>query len=134
MENEVHILNSVFIDKLVQIRLGLWATEEMFLTDLNNQCKEQISTLVVKDLATELKFKIKKDKDKSRRFTTTKKIFGQPIQAVTLKQVTLNNNTSVQVPLFVHQACERILMNVTTEGIFRRGGSTVRQKAIRVRI
>lgn len=106
----------------------------MFLSNLSNHCKEQVSSLVLKNLASELKCKIKKDKEKTRRFTTTRKIFGQPIQAGVLVDVTLTNNTIVQVPSFVHQACERILLNVTTEGIFRRGGSTIRQKAIRVSI
>lgn len=49
-----------------------------------------------------------------------------------LTDVILANGRVVQIPMFVAEACNRILEQVATEGIFRKAGSFVRQKEIRV--
>lgn len=49
-----------------------------------------------------------------------------------LTDVVLANGGIVQVPQFVADACARILEHVDTEGIFRKAGSSLRQKEIKV--
>lgn len=49
-----------------------------------------------------------------------------------MTDVILANGNIVQVPLFVSDACQRILDNVKTEGLFRKAGSATRQREIRV--
>ena len=106
----------------------------MYYSELNSHCRDEISSLVIKDLYSTLKFKVKKEKPRKITANASNKIFGQPIQSNKLIDVTLENNSSVQIPIFVARACSRILEGVQTEGIFRRGGSQIRQKAIRVSI
>lgn len=49
-----------------------------------------------------------------------------------LTDVILLNGGIVQVPRFIFDACQIILDNVSTEGLFRKAGSNMRQKEIRV--
>ena len=50
-----------------------------------------------------------------------------------LTDVILANGSITQVPLFVSDACQRILENVTVEGLFRKAGSTSRQREMKVK-
>lgn len=50
-----------------------------------------------------------------------------------LTDVILINGGIVQVPRFISDACQIILDSVYTEGLFRKAGSNMRQKEIRVR-
>lgn len=44
----------------------------------------------------------------------------------------LSNGSSCRIPIFVADACARIMDQIEVEGIFRKAGSTLRQKEIRV--
>lgn len=57
-----------------------------------------------------------------------------PLAALELTDVVLASGGVVQIPKFVADACQRILEQVETEGLFRKAGSANRQKEIRVRI
>lgn len=59
-------------------------------------------------------------------------VFNVALDKLELTDVRLANGTITQVPLFVSDACERIIEQVTTEGLFRKAGSTARQREIRV--
>lgn len=51
-----------------------------------------------------------------------------------LTDVILANGGITQIPLFVSDACQRILDQVNTEGLFRKAGSTVRQREIKANL
>ena len=55
-----------------------------------------------------------------------------PLHALELADVILANGGVVQIPVFVSDACDRILENVQTEGLFRKAGSSKRQQEIKV--
>lgn len=61
-----------------------------------------------------------------------RRIFRMPLHLLELSDVILTNGIVVQIPTFVADACNRILEQVETEGIFRKAGSSIRQKEIRV--
>lgn len=54
------------------------------------------------------------------------------MEKLQLTDVILANGKITQVPLFVSDACQRILDQVSTEGLFRKAGSAVRQREIKV--
>lgn len=60
------------------------------------------------------------------------KIFGVPLKELEFTEVKLSSGSPCQVPLFVSDACSRIMDNIEAEGLFRKAGSTARQKEIRV--
>jgi Rho GTPase-activating protein 11 len=64
-----------------------------------------------------------------------KKIFKIPLHNLELTDVNLSESESTQqIPLFVYESCNRILEHANTEGLFRKAGSTNRQKEIKVYI
>lgn len=63
---------------------------------------------------------------------SAKKIFNTTLEQLELTDVILANGNIVKVPVFVSDACQRILDNVKTEGLFRKAGSAARQREIRV--
>lgn len=44
----------------------------------------------------------------------------------------LSNGSLCRIPIFVSDACARIMDQIEVEGIFRKAGSQLRQKEIRV--
>lgn len=63
-----------------------------------------------------------------------KKIFGVALQNLEFTEVKLSNGSLCRIPLFISDACARIMDHIEVEGIFRKAGSQVRQKEIRVNI
>lgn len=63
-----------------------------------------------------------------------KRIFNVPLHTLELTDVILANGGIAQVPLFVSDACQRVLEQVNTEGLFRKAGSSKRQQEIKVRL
>lgn len=59
-----------------------------------------------------------------------RKIFNVPLDKIELTDVILKNGIT-QVPIFVADACQRILEQVQIEGLFRKAGSSARQREIR---
>lgn len=57
-----------------------------------------------------------------------------PLHTLELTDVILANGGIAQVPLFVSDACQRILEQVNTEGLFRKAGSSKRQQEIKVHL
>lgn len=60
------------------------------------------------------------------------KIFNSHLSQLELTDVVLTNGCITQVPVFVSDACQSILEQVTTEGLFRKAGSAARQREIKV--
>lgn len=46
----------------------------------------------------------------------------------------LSNGSSCQIPTFVSNACSYIMDHIEAEGLFRKAGSSSRQKEIRVSV
>jgi len=55
-----------------------------------------------------------------------------PLHHLDQEAVLLNCGTAVEVPCFVARACSYIKQQIGTEGIFRKAGSTSRQKELKV--
>lgn len=102
----------------------------MDINDVHN--KDELCTLVIDELKY---FGVKCRREKKKQSTATgincRRIFRQPLHLLELTDVILVNGSVVQIPKFVADACNRILEQVETEGIFRKAGSSLRQKEIR---
>ncbi|XP_037925102.1 rho GTPase-activating protein 11A-like isoform X2 [Hermetia illucens] len=102
----------------------------MLLGDVLN--KDELSSLVIAELK-EFGIKFRKEKKtKSAQEKCCRRIFRMPLAALELTDVVLASGGVVQIPKFVADACQRILEQVETEGLFRKAGSANRQKEIRV--
>ncbi|XP_061399458.1 uncharacterized protein LOC133335169 [Musca vetustissima] len=97
------------------------------------QNKEELRRHVISELKS-LGIKCFKEKYKTsqNKVCDSKRIFRTPLHLLELCDVILANGSVVQIPKFVADATNRILEQVETEGIFRKAGSTLRQKEIRV--
>lgn len=49
-----------------------------------------------------------------------------------MTDVIMANGSIIQIPRFVSDACQRILEQVGTEGLFRKAGSSARQRELKV--
>ncbi|KAM7359856.1 uncharacterized protein ACRADG_001872 isoform 2-T2 [Cochliomyia hominivorax] len=102
----------------------------MDLNDVRN--KELFSSIVINELKI---FGVKYQKTKKKKHvqnnTYRTNIFRTDLNLLDLTDVILSNGRVVQIPKFVAHACNHILEQVETEGIFRKAGSFVRQKEIR---
>lgn len=61
-----------------------------------------------------------------------KRIFGVPLNNLEFTEVKLSSGALCRIPIFVSDACARIMDQIEVEGIFRKAGSQIRQKEIRV--
>lgn len=55
-----------------------------------------------------------------------------PLNRLEFTDVKLSNGSLCRIPLFVSDACSRIMDQIEVEGIFRKAGSNARQREIRV--
>lgn len=102
----------------------------MNISDITN--KDEFSAIIINELKT---FGVKYQKEKKKKMQNKsyrKNIFRTHLHLLDLTDVILANGRVVQIPTFVAEACNRILEQVETEGIFRKAGSFVRQKEIRI--
>ncbi|XP_037807379.1 rho GTPase-activating protein gacN-like isoform X3 [Lucilia sericata] len=103
----------------------------MNISDIRN--KDEFSAIIISELKTfGVKYQKEKKKKDIQNKTQRKNIFRTHLHLLDLTDVILANGRVVQIPSFVAEACNRILEQVETEGIFRKAGSFVRQKQIRV--
>ncbi|XP_073848474.1 uncharacterized protein isoform X2 [Musca autumnalis] len=95
--------------------------------------KEELCKLVVCELKL-LGVKCFKEKSKTpqKKLSSKKGIFRTPLHLLELCDVILANGSVVQIPKFVADATNRILEQVETEGLFRKAGSSLRQREIRI--
>uniref|UniRef100_A0A1B0DL00 Uncharacterized protein n=1 Tax=Phlebotomus papatasi TaxID=29031 RepID=A0A1B0DL00_PHLPP len=94
--------------------------------------KDSVLTVVQKELRDHgIKYPKSKKRQLGQDKSGIRKIFHTPLHQLELTDGVLVNGSIVQVPKFVSDACQRILDQVTTEGLFRKAGSAARQKAIR---
>lgn len=66
--------------------------------------------------------------------TKSRKAFKVPLQNLPMQIVTLPSGQQLVVPKLVHELCSYIMSKVSTEGLFRKGGSKSRQNEIKVTI
>lgn len=62
------------------------------------------------------------------------KIFNVSLKELEFTEEKLTNGSTCRIPIFVADACTRIMEQIDVEGIFRKAGSQLRQKEIRVSI
>uniref|UniRef100_A0A182Q5S1 Rho-GAP domain-containing protein n=1 Tax=Anopheles farauti TaxID=69004 RepID=A0A182Q5S1_9DIPT len=102
----------------------------VLINDLDN--KEELYAVLLDELRKSgIKYRKEKNSKASQEKPKCKRIFKTPLHALELTDVLLANGGIVQIPVFVSNACQFILENVDTEGLFRKAGSTKRQAEIR---
>uniref|UniRef100_A0A182NFT0 Rho-GAP domain-containing protein n=1 Tax=Anopheles dirus TaxID=7168 RepID=A0A182NFT0_9DIPT len=102
----------------------------VLINDLDN--KEELYTVLLEELRKGgIKYRKEKNSKASQDKSKCKRIFKTPLHALELTDVLLANGGIVQIPVFVSNACQFILENVDTEGLFRKAGSTKRQAQMR---
>lgn len=55
-----------------------------------------------------------------------------PLKDLEFTEEKLSNGSTCRIPIFVADACARIMDQIDVEGLFRKAGSSIRQKEIRV--
>ncbi|XP_059611956.1 uncharacterized protein LOC132258599 [Phlebotomus argentipes] len=102
----------------------------MFVNNIED--KDTLHTAVMKELRENgIKYQKPKKRQMGQDKSGGRRIFHTPLHLLELTEVFLVNGSVVQVPHFVSDACQWILDQVTTEGLFRKAGSTARQKSMR---
>uniref|UniRef100_A0A182JZJ2 Rho-GAP domain-containing protein n=1 Tax=Anopheles christyi TaxID=43041 RepID=A0A182JZJ2_9DIPT len=102
----------------------------VLINDLES--KDELYTVLLEELRRSgIKYRKEKTSKASQDKAKSKKIFKTPLHALELTDVLLANGGSVQIPLFVSNACQLILEKVDTEGLFRKAGSNKRQQEIK---
>ncbi|XP_035903817.1 uncharacterized protein LOC118508282 [Anopheles stephensi] len=105
-------------------------TARVLINDLEN--KEELYAVLQEELRKSgIKYRKEKTSKACNDKTKCKRIFKIPLHALELTDVMLASGGMVQIPLFVSNACQFILENVDTEGLFRKAGSTKRQQQIK---
>ncbi|XP_055616425.1 uncharacterized protein LOC129762303 isoform X2 [Toxorhynchites rutilus septentrionalis] len=103
---------------------------KMLINDIVN--KENLFNVIVNELRSHgIKYRKDKRVKTGQDKASYKRIFNAPLHSLELTDVILANGGIVQVPLFVSDACQRILEQVNTEGLFRKAGSSKRQQEIK---
>ncbi|XP_065346400.1 uncharacterized protein LOC135943673 [Cloeon dipterum] len=74
---------------------------------------------------------LKIKKAKKRHSTLKTRIFQRPLEALPKQPILLKSGGVVDVPCFVVDLCQEIGKHLDTEGIFRKAGSSTRQKEIK---
>lgn len=93
-----------------------------------------LSALVISELKDIYGIKYRKDKKhKNHHSNGHHRIFGVSLKELEFTEVKLSGGNYCRVPAFVHDACCLIKKHVATEGLFRKAGSSIRQREIRVR-
>uniref|UniRef100_A0A182R379 Rho-GAP domain-containing protein n=1 Tax=Anopheles funestus TaxID=62324 RepID=A0A182R379_ANOFN len=105
-------------------------SSRVLINDLDN--KDELYAVLQEELRKSgIKYRKEKNSKASNEKPKCKRIFKTPLHALELTDVLLANGGIVQIPLFVSNACQFILENVDTEGLFRKAGSTKRQQQIK---
>lgn len=105
----------------------------MFMNEIPNSA--ELSALVITELRDIYGIKYRKDKKhKNHQSIGHQKIFGVSLKELEFTEIQLSGGNYCRVPTFVHDACALIKESVTVEGLFRKAGSSIRQKEIRVRV
>ncbi|XP_053693936.1 uncharacterized protein LOC128741857 [Sabethes cyaneus] len=106
---------------------------QMFINDIEN--KEDITNIILSELREHgIKYRKEKRLKIGQEKSHYKRIFNVPLHTLELTDVILANGYVAQVPLFVSNACQRILEQINTEGLFRKAGSAKRQLEIKASI
>lgn len=100
------------------------------INDIGN--KDELFNVIVSELRGHgIKYRKEKRNKTGQEKSRCKRIFNTPLHTLELTDVILANGGIAQVPLFVSDACQRILEQVNTEGLFRKAGSSKRQQEIK---
>lgn len=105
----------------------------MLINDVEN--KEELFKIIVSELRSHgIKYRKEKRSKPGQDKPRCRRIFNVPLHTLELTDVILANGGIAQVPLFVSDACQRILEQVHTEGLFRKAGSSKRQQEIKANL
>ncbi|KAL1400836.1 hypothetical protein pipiens_007099 [Culex pipiens pipiens] len=105
----------------------------MLINDVEN--KEELFNIIVSELRSHgIKYRKEKRSKPGQDKLRCRRIFNVPLHTLELTDVILANGGIAQVPLFVSDACQRILEQVHTEGLFRKAGSSKRQQEIKANL
>lgn len=102
--------------------------------------KEKVYQIIENNLrALGVKYRLKKftqklSKPERSNSAGLKKVFNTSLTLLPLDVVPLTSGAIVHVPVFVCQAAQFLLKNVSQEGLFRKAGSQARQKEIMARL
>lgn len=103
---------------------------KMLINDIEN--KDELFNVIVGELRCHgIKYRKEKRTKTGQDKGRCKRIFNVPLHTLELTDVILANGGIAQVPLFVSDACQRVLEQVNTEGLFRKAGSSKRQQEIK---
>ncbi|KXJ70972.1 hypothetical protein RP20_CCG021885 [Aedes albopictus] len=103
---------------------------KMLINDIEN--KDELFNVIVGELRCHgIKYRKEKRSKPGQDKGRCKRIFNVPLHTLELTDVIMANGGIAQVPLFVSDACQRILEQVNTEGLFRKAGSSKRQQEIK---
>lgn len=109
------------------------ARVKMLINDVEN--KEELYQTIVSELRSHgIKYRKEKRSKPGQDKPRCRRIFNAPLHTLELTDVILANGGIAQVPLFVSDACQRILEQVHTEGLFRKAGSSKRQQEIKANL
>jgi hypothetical protein len=101
----------------------------MFLSDVLK--KEECRNEALQELR-KLGIKCRPKKPKQHNLKAGYKVFKVPLKNISQQTVTLKTGQQIAVPKLVHEMCSLIMTKVSTEGLFRKEGSKVRQGEMKV--
>ncbi|XP_055523946.1 uncharacterized protein LOC129717797 [Wyeomyia smithii] len=105
----------------------------IFINEIEN--KEEIANVIISELREHgIKYRKEKRIKVGQEKNRCKKIFNVPLHTLELTDVILANGYVAQIPAFVSNACQRVLEQIKTEGLFRKAGSAKRQQEIKASI
>ncbi|XP_037025627.1 uncharacterized protein LOC119067005 [Bradysia coprophila] len=108
----------------------------MLIAEIANRA--ELSAVVTSELREIYGIKYRRDKIHHQKAQANKlnhrKIFNTHLTQLELTDVVLTNGGITQIPVFVSDACQSILEQVTTEGLFRKAGSAARQREIKAHL
>ncbi|KAJ6638641.1 Rho GTPase-activating protein 11A [Pseudolycoriella hygida] len=108
----------------------------MLISDVAHRA--DVVAIVTNELRETYGIKYRRDKTQQKVLQANKinqgKIFNTHLAQLELTDVVLTNGGITQIPVFVSDACQSILEQVTTEGLFRKAGSAARQREIKAHL
>ncbi|XP_046402105.1 uncharacterized protein LOC124168051 isoform X2 [Ischnura elegans] len=96
---------------------------------LRNAAIQELRKLGFKNILKQKRTRQKGEED--RKCGVRRRLFHVELHSLAHRIIALKSGVKTEVPSFVVEACEFIGENISTEGLFRKAGSNVRQKEIK---
>ncbi|KAK3932796.1 Rho GTPase-activating protein 11A [Frankliniella fusca] len=122
---------SALINRQCQIFITMYNLDvDVPKEELHNAIVQELRLLGLKNGS--IPKRSSKTHQNSKGVNTRSIVFRKPLQSLPSKVVQLQSGVEAEVPNIVHEICCCVVQQGGTEGIFRKAGSTARQKEIRV--